>query len=165
MTNDEHSQYALFAPTYLKALYSQDFYQWIQTTIQNIRNRELNSLDWENLLEELEDLGNEQKHQLENRLLVLLEHLLKLTYWHQERNYNSRGWKGTIIEQRKQLKKLLKRNPSLKPYLLEVFAEAYQDARDITIVKTGIEPEIFPLEPIVTPEQALDENWLPEEIE
>ncbi|XHR85025.1 MAG: DUF29 domain-containing protein [Gloeotrichia echinulata GP01] len=165
MTNDEHSQYALFAPTYLKALYSQDFYQWIQTTIQNIRNRELNSLDWENLLEELEDLGNEQKHQLENRLLVLFEHLLKLTYWHQERNYNSRGWKGTIIEQRKQLKKLLKRNPSLKPYLLEVFAEAYQDARDITIVKTGIEPEIFPLEPIVTPEQALDENWLPEEIE
>ncbi|XZF65337.1 MAG: DUF29 domain-containing protein [Gloeotrichia echinulata DVL01] len=147
----------------LKALYSQDFYQWIQTTIQNIRNRELNSLDWENLLEELEDLGNEQKHQLENRLLVLFEHLLKLTYWHQERNYNSRGWKGTIIEQRKQLKKLLKRNPSLKPYLLEVFAETYQDARDITIVKTGIEPEIFPLEPIVTPEQALDENWLPEE--
>ena len=147
----------------LKALYSQDFYQWIQTTIQNIRNRELNSLDWENLLEELEDLGNEQKHQLENRLLVLFEHLLKLTYWHQERNYNSRGWKGTIIEQRKQLKKLLKRNPSLKPYLLEVFAEAYQDARDITIVKTGIEAEIFPLEPIVTPEQALDENWLPEE--
>jgi Domain of unknown function DUF29 len=149
----------------LKALYSQDFYQWIQTTIQNIRNKELSSLDWENLLEELEDLGNEQKHQLESRLLALFEHLVKLTYWHQERNESSRGWKGTIIEQRKQLKKLLKRNPSLKPYLLEIFAEAYQDARDITIVKTGLEPEVFPLEVILTVEQALDENWLTIEID
>lgn len=146
----------------LNALYNKDFYQWVQTTIHNIHNRDLNALDWENLLEELEDLGNEQKHQLESRLLVLFEHLLKLTYWHQERNYNSRGWQGTIIEQRKQIKKLLKRNPSLKPFFLEIFAENYQDARDITIVKTGLDPEIFPLESIVTPEQALDENWLPE---
>jgi hypothetical protein len=147
----------------LNALYNQDFYQWVQTTIDNIHNRDLDSLDWANLLEELEDLGNEQKHQLESRLLVLFEHLLKLTYWHQERNYNSRGWQGTIIEQRKQIKKLLKRNPSLKPFFLEIFAENYQDARDIVIVKTGLEPEIFPLESIASPEQALDENWLPDQ--
>ncbi|MEH2319927.1 DUF29 domain-containing protein [Nostoc sp.] len=154
---DSHNQ--------LNALYNQDFYHWVQTTIHNIRNRDLKSLDWDNLLEELEDLGNEQKHQLESRLIVLLEHLLKLTYWYQERNYNSRAWQGTIIEQRKQIKKLLKRNPSLKPFFLEIFAETYQDARDITIVKTGLEPEIFPLESIVTLEQALDEKWLPEEIQ
>ncbi|MDB9446454.1 DUF29 domain-containing protein [Anabaenopsis sp. FSS-46] len=149
----------------LKNLYKQDFYQWIQTTVKNIRNQDLTFIDWENLLAELEDLGNEQKHQLENRLIVLFEHLLKLTYWHQERNYNSRGWKGTIIEQRKQIKKLLKRNPSLKPYLLEIFDEAYQDARDITVVKTGLEPKIFPVDIAFTTEQALDENWLPEEME
>jgi len=149
----------------LNDLYNQDFYQWVQTTIHNIRNRDLKSLDWENLLEELEGLGNEQKHKLESRLSVLLEHLLKLTYWYQERNYNSRGWQGTIIEQRKQIKRLLKRNPSLQAFFLEIFAETYQDARDITIVKTGLDPEIFPLESIMTPEQALDENWLPEEIQ
>lgn len=154
---DSHNQ--------LNDLYNQDFYQWVQTTIHNIRNRDLKSLDWENLLEELEGLGNEQKHQLESRLSVLLEHLLKLTYWYQERKYNIRGWQGTIIEQRKQIKKLLKRNPSIKAFFLEIFAETYQDARDITIVKTGLDPEIFPLESIVTPEQALDEKWLPEEIQ
>ncbi len=148
----------------LEGLYNQDFYHWIQTTVKNIRNQNLNSLDWENLLVELEDLGNEQKHQLENRLIVLFEHLLKLAYWHQERDYNSRGWKGTIIEQRKQIKKLLKRNPSLKPYLLEIFVEAYQDARDIAIVKTELKAEIFPVEPNLTSDQTLDENWLPEDI-
>jgi hypothetical protein len=145
----------------LKSLYEQDFYKWIQTTIQQIRNQELNSVDWTNLLEELEDLGNEQKHKLESRLLVLLEHLLKLAYWEQEREYNQRSWKGTIIEQRKQLNKLLNKNPSLKPYFLEIFEECYQDARDITIVKTGLEPDTLPLIPILTPEQVLDETWLP----
>jgi hypothetical protein len=31
----------------LKALYNQDFYHWIQTTLKNIRNQNLNSLlEW-----------------------------------------------------------------------------------------------------------------------
>lgn len=148
----------------IDSLYDKDFYWWVQTTVHNIRNQDLDSLDWLHLLEELEDLGNEQKHQLESRLLVLLEHLLRLTHWHQEREHNSRGWQGTVIERRKQIKKLLKRNPSLKPFLLEVFEETYQDARDITIVKTGLDPGNFPLEPVFTPEQVLDEHWLPEQI-
>lgn len=144
-----------------KDLYQKDFYEWLQITIRKIRERNYEEIDWLNLLEELEDLENEQKYKLESRLLVLFEHLLKLAYWQEEKEYNQRGWKGTIIEQRKQIKKILKKNPSLKPYLQEIFQEYYQDARDITIVKTGLEPAIFPLESIFTIEQTLDENWLP----
>ena len=66
----------------------------------------METIDWDYLVEELQDLGNEQKHQLESRLLVIYEHLLKLTYWWQERDYNQRGWQATILEQRKQLKRL-----------------------------------------------------------
>lgn len=62
----------------LNTLYDQDFYEWIQTTVQNIRNQDLKSLHWENLVVELENLGNQQKHQLENRLIVLFKNLLKL---------------------------------------------------------------------------------------
>ena len=145
----------------LEKIYNEDFYQWIQITSQQIRKQDLESLDWVHLLDELEALGNEQKHQLESRLIVLFEHLIKLAYWQQEREYNRRGWQGTIIEQRKQLKRLLKKNPSLKPYFLEIFEECYQDARDIAIAKTGIEAENLPSTPILTPEQALDETWLP----
>jgi hypothetical protein len=142
-------------------IYDEDFYKWLEITIQQVRNQDLDSVDWEHLLEELEALGSEQKHRLESRLLVLFEHLLKLAYWEQEREYNQRAWQGTIIEQRKQLKRLLKKNPSLKPYFLEIFEECYQDARDIAIAKTGITAENLPLKPILSPEQALDETWLP----
>jgi hypothetical protein len=110
----------------------------------------------------LEDLGSQKKNELESRLMVLFEHILKLAYWDEERKDNARGWKGTIREQRKQLARLLKKNPSLKPYLTEVFQECYSDARDIAIDKTGLPPETLPIQPILTQEQALDENWLPE---
>ena len=147
-----------------KQLYEQDFYLWVTTTIQKIRDRDFDSVDWENVLEELEDLGSERKNELESRLMVLFEHLLKLAYWDEEREYNERGWKGTIREQRKRLNRLLRKNPSLKPYLDEVFEEIYLDARDITIDKTGLSPDTFPVQPIVTVEQALDEAWLPSDV-
>ncbi|MEB3309184.1 MAG: DUF29 domain-containing protein [Snowella sp.] len=144
--------------------YTDDFYQWLEITRQQIENQQFSVVDWQHLLEELEALGNEQKNQLESRLIVLFEHLLKLAYWVQEKDYNQRGWQGTIIEQRKQIKRVLKKNPSLKPYFLEIFEECYQDARDITIVKTGLSNDIFPTAPILTPEQALDESWLPNNV-
>ncbi|MDB9521101.1 DUF29 family protein [Dolichospermum circinale CS-1225] len=45
-----------------------------------------------------------------------------------------------------------------------VFSDTYQDARDITIVKTGLDAGVFPREIFCTPEQAIDENWQPEEV-
>jgi hypothetical protein len=142
--------------------YEQDFYGWIQNTVSCIQTGALDAVDWEQLAEELKDLGNEQKNQLESRLLVLYEHLLKLTYWSQQRDYNQRGWRATILEQRKQLKRLLKRSPSLKPYFQEVAQEMYDDARQITSLKTGLALEVFPQSPIGSLEQVLDEAWFPE---
>jgi len=146
----------------LKTTHEQDFYGWVQTTINHIHQGSTASLDWVNLVEELQDLGNEQKNQLESRLLVLFEHLLKLMYWLEERDYNQRGWRGTILEQRKQIKRLLKRSPSLKPYFQEIMHEIYNDAIEITSVKTGLDLDIFSENAIANLEQILDENWFPE---
>ena len=66
-------------------LYDRDFNLWIETTVRQLRKRNFASVDWENLLEELESLGKQQKRELENRLIVLLEHILKLAYWESER--------------------------------------------------------------------------------
>jgi hypothetical protein len=59
----------------LNTLYHQDLYQWIEITINKIQHQNLDQsqLDWENLILELEDLGNSQKHELESWLLVLFD--------------------------------------------------------------------------------------------
>ena len=56
-----------------KQLYEQDFYLWVTTTIEKIRDRDFDSVDWENVLEELEDLGSERKNELESHLIDLSE--------------------------------------------------------------------------------------------
>ncbi|ACK72477.1 protein of unknown function DUF29 [Gloeothece citriformis PCC 7424] len=142
-----------------QTLYDKDFNLWIETTLTQIKERNFESVDWENVLEELESLGKQQKRELENRLIILLEHLLKLTYWEVEKNHNERGWLGTIVEQRKQILKLIKNNPSLKPFLNEVYENCYTDARDLAIVKTGLDQEIFPIQPILTLEELLNESF------
>ena len=40
----------------LKQLYEKDFYQWITENIELLKNKEFDLVDWENLLEEIEDM-------------------------------------------------------------------------------------------------------------
>jgi hypothetical protein len=110
-------------------LYEQDFVAWCEDTVAKLKKRDLEHLDFENLIEEVESLGKSDRRELRNRLMVLLAHILKRMYVNSPENFN--GWEVTIVEQRKQLKSLLKDSHSLKPYLTEILAEVYADALDI----------------------------------
>jgi hypothetical protein len=111
----------------LTDLYNQDLSLWLQMTIDHLRDQNWQQIDRDHLIEELEGLAGRDKRDLENRLDVLLTHLLKRMYVHSPENY--RGWELTIREQRKQIQRLLKQSPSLKNYLTEVFPEVWQTAR------------------------------------
>ncbi len=87
-----------------------------------LRTRDWSSLDIENLAEEVESLGRQQRQELRNRLGVLLGHLLK---WQFQPTHRSKSWQLTVREQRLQIRFLLKDNPSLKPDLDEAIAESY----------------------------------------
>ncbi|MEH2381169.1 MAG: DUF29 domain-containing protein [Nostoc sp.] len=142
-------------------LYNQDFCLWIETTVQQLELKQFETIDWENLIEEIKDLSGSQKRALESLLSRLLEHLLKIGYWKSEYQHNYNHWKGEIRAFRKQIKKLLKVSPSLRPYLEDIFEECYQDAREIVADLTALSLDTFPMSPIASLEQVLDENWLP----
>jgi hypothetical protein len=110
-------------------LYEQDFVAWCEDTAAKLKRRDIDNLDFDNLIEEVESLGRSERRELRNRLRVLLSHILKRMYVNSPENFA--GWEVTIVEQRKQLKGLLKDSPSLKPYLAEVLAEVYADALDV----------------------------------
>jgi hypothetical protein len=81
----------------------------------------LAELDIENLVEEIESLGRQERQELRNRLGVLLGHLLK---WHYQPEARTKSWAATIQEQRRRIQRHLKENPSLKPYLASAIASA-----------------------------------------
>ena len=66
------------------SLYDTDYNQWTQDTIQQIQNRDFESIDWDSLIEELEIMGKNDKRALISLLTRVLEHLLKLSYWESE---------------------------------------------------------------------------------
>ncbi len=144
-----------------KSLYETDYNQWVAETLKQLQSKNYDVVDWENLIDEVADLSGRERDKLMSLLTRLFEHFLKLTYWESEREYNYRGWNGEIQNFRIQIRRLLKKSPSLKPYFVEIFEECYQDARKITLKKTELDPKLLPNMPIANSEQALDDDWLP----
>jgi hypothetical protein len=130
-----------------ESLYETDFLRWTEQQAQRILNHDVQGLDWENLGEEIAALGRSEKHELETRLEILLEHLLKRCYINS--TYDNRGWELTIKEQRKQIRRLLRLSPSLKNYFDEIFHDIYTDARsDVQDLYPGMAfPETYPFSP------------------
>jgi hypothetical protein len=144
-----------------KTLYDQDFYLWIQTTIQQLKERNLEQLDIENLIEEIDSMGRSEKKELKTRLVVLIEHLLKLQYWIEEKDNNARSWRNTVVEQRRQIAYTLADSPSLKAILNDVFLPCYQDSRKDTINKYQLPSNLFPEKPPFSLTQVLNADFIP----
>ncbi|HHP7230134.1 MAG TPA: DUF29 domain-containing protein [Xenococcaceae cyanobacterium] len=123
--------------------YNLDFYGWTQQQANFLRTQQLENLDWNNLAEEIADMGRSEKRQLESRLEVLIMHLLK---WQFQPNLRSRSWQLTIKEQRLRLTKLLQENPSLKSNLTEIIPKIYPLAVISAEKETGLAsfPETAP---------------------
>ena len=136
-----------------------DFYGWTQAQTNLLRDGKMEALDVTHLIEELEDMGKSQQSQLQNRLEVLMIHLLK---WLYQPEFQGNSWKNTIEEQRVRITKHIKKNPSLKHGLDEVFSDAYEYARYGARRETGMRLEAFPTECPWTFEQAMNPEFWPE---
>jgi hypothetical protein len=132
-----NSQAAMPTPS----LYETDFYAWTQEQASLLRKQRWSQLDLLNLIEEIESLGKQQRQELRNRLSVLIGHLLK---WEYQSSSRSRCWLATIRVQRRDTLRLLKDNPSLKPYLEDTLAEAYENGRDLAMGETDLPEQTFP---------------------
>ncbi|MBD2693118.1 DUF29 domain-containing protein [Anabaena catenula] len=140
-------------------LYNQDFYLWIETTAKQLKAGKFADVDLENLIEEIESMGRNEKQALESNLIILLMHLLKYKYQSEKR---TNSWKSTIREHRRRLTRSFKDSPSLKTYFQEVFIECYQDARKQASDETGLVLDIFPVESPFNTDECLNQDFLPD---
>ena len=84
--------------------YRNDFYGWTRDQADALRRRSVNEIDWDNLLEEIEDLGGSKRRELRSRLAVVITHVLK---WKHQSLRRSRPWTLTLEEQRAQISDIL----------------------------------------------------------
>jgi len=153
--------------TKLANTYETDYWLWTQHNIKLLRQGKLNKIDIEHIIEELEDMGKSTRRELASRLIVLLAHLLKWQYQlkhlselHSEFQGNS--WRSSINEQRKQLERLLRDNPSLKKQMPDTITEIWKDSVDLAHQDTGLSLDTFPTECPYQLTQVFEITWFPE---
>jgi hypothetical protein len=123
------------------ARYDRDLYSWAIEQAAMLRAGRIAEADARNIAEELDDVGNAEYRGLQSALRLILLHLLKWDYQPQRRSHS---WWASITVQRNQVRRVLRKNPGLKPHLKEVTAEAYEDARVQAASQTRLAPRTFP---------------------
>lgn len=123
------------------SLYDTDYVAWLEQQAAHLRAGRLAALDVENVAEELEGLMRSQRQQLENRLEVLILHLLK---WDHQPGQRSNRWRSTVAEQRARIRRLLRDSPSLKRSLEEAAREVYPEAVERAAIESGLGEDAFP---------------------
>ncbi|NTW19143.1 MAG: DUF29 domain-containing protein [Aphanizomenon flos-aquae DEX188] len=141
-------------------LYETDHYLWIETTLKQLENRDIDNLDWQHLSEEIEALGIEQRRKVESYLKQLLIHLLLCYYWETEKETCQRGWQIEISNFRDELEFSF-RSKTLYNYFLSCLEQVYTKARRQVIQKTGLPTEIFPKQCPFSLEDILNNEYFP----
>jgi hypothetical protein len=100
----------------VKPLYNEDLLAWSKQQAEALRSAARGgsnqTLDWENLAEEIEDLGASQKSSLHSQLRRIIKHLLKLE--NSPAGGPRGGWVGSICDARGEIEYLLEVSPSLR---------------------------------------------------
>ena len=104
-------------------------------------------------------MGGSERREMENRLRVILVHLLK---WQAQPGFRSKSWERTLRTQRRDLERHLNRNPSLRRFVPEALGEQYEDALGEAMGETGLAESAFPTACPFSVEQSLDPAWLPD---
>jgi Domain of unknown function DUF29 len=141
--------------------YNADIVAWANEQAGLIRAGRLDQLDLEHIADEIEDVGKSEQRELENRMAVLLTHLIK---WQYQPERRGRSWRLTIIDQRDSIARRLKKTPSLKNSLQDPdwWADAWQDARRMAAQETNIEYALFPTVLPWNYEQIMQPEFWPE---
>lgn len=136
----------------------EDFALWAAEQGALLRAGKLNLTDLENVAEEIESLGRSDKYEIDSRLEVLLQHLLK---WQFQPTKRSNSWKASIREQRIRIARILEESSSLKGYPAKSLAGSYVIGRGEAISQTGLPEASFPASCPYTADLALDESFWP----
>ncbi|MEY4194650.1 MAG: hypothetical protein RLZZ226_1018 [Pseudomonadota bacterium] len=141
--------------------YDGDIIAWANEQAHFLRAGLFSQLDIEHLAEEIEDVGKSEQRELENRMAVLLAHLLK---WQHQPERRGNSWRNTIRDQRDRVARRIRKTPSLKTDLddAEWWRGVWADALDIAVKESGLSYEAFAESHSWGFDRVMDEDFWPE---
>ena len=110
-------------------LYERDFYSWSMQQADALKSRDLKAIDWENVIEEIADLGKTQQHNWEAFCARVIEHMLKIDYYREATEKVLEHWLQEILDFRQEMAELIDKNPGLKGQYAKMLAAAWKRGR------------------------------------
>ena len=114
-------------------LYDKDFWSWTQEQAGALRRRDVDAIDWENVIEEIETLGRSEEHAWTSHCTNVISHLLKIEYSGSERDL--RHWRKEVRGWRVQMFRKLRDHAGMKHKLPEMLARAWGDGRSDAVAE------------------------------
>jgi hypothetical protein len=142
--------------------YDDDFYAWTkyQADVLRTLRTDDNRFDRDNVVEEIESLGNSQRDAVRSQVRRILEHFLKLAYSPApDPRY---GWMGSIVEARAALNDQI--SETLRQDVEATFARLYRDARrraELGLLEASA-ASALPTACPYTLDDVLRDDWYPE---
>lgn len=141
------------------AYYDEDLTLWAKNTAQLLREKQWDVIDWEHLIEEVEDLGKSERSAIASQMERVMVHLLKWQYQPQRR---SDSWLDSINDGRSQIRRKIEDSPSLKGFPEQILEKEYVRARRETARQTQLDLNRFPESCPFSVGQLIG-DWLPED--
>lgn len=111
------------------ALYRSDIHAWSAEQASALRRRDFAAVDWDNVIEEIDDLGKQERNRWTSHCSNVLRHFLKVQHFREARPETISFWLKEIRNQRSLMFKQLRNAISLKSECASLFSSAWEDAR------------------------------------
>jgi Domain of unknown function DUF29 len=121
--------------------YHRDAYGWAMAQAAIIRAGRIDSIDWENVAEEIESVAKQEQRLAEDALRTYLIARIKWDFqpgFRCEALADEIGWLLTEFDS------VMRENPGLEPKLDQMLAYAYRGARAEAAIETGFDDRLIP---------------------
>ena len=113
--------------TRAQRLYWEDVWSWSREQADALRHRDIGAIDWENVIEEIEDVSNRHSDAWTSRCTNVISHLLDIEHSGQTQDLRHRreeveGWRDQMFRK-------LRDHAGMKGKLSEMLAKAWRDGR------------------------------------
>ena len=108
-------------------LYSEDAWSWSREQAAALRRRDYGAIDWDNVIEEIEDVGKRYYDRWVSNCENAVEHLLKIEHYRSPDDVNH--WRREVLGYRNKMFRALRGGRGMKGQLGEMLAEAWKGGR------------------------------------
>ena len=111
------------------SLYRQDGWSWAQQQAEALRRRDLKSIDWDNVIEEIESVGRAERGRWISNCARAIEHMLAVEHWKTATAGELRHWRKEIRAFRIEMAAAIDENPGLQGQYGEMLTLAWRAGR------------------------------------